>query len=193
MLRMLKIAVKKLYVSIGIFILECLHMRPWLVWDMDGCLANMYEHEDYMERLNEKKFFLEINAYYETIEALKMFIQRHPFYGIAICSKPMPNAWCQVEKEGWMNTYLPEVKVRMYVPASEDKSKYIKTTLSSKRVYFFDDYSANLFEMEKSKVCYKVIKVRNQINCKNGTWKGPILNTNNVSTKDILKGIEEML
>ena len=183
---------KKFFTTLGIIVLELFKLRPWMVWDMDGCIANIYEHDDYLEKLDDKRFFLETNAYYETIEALKLFIEKHPFWGVAICSKPMPNSWCRIEKDGWLNTYLPEIKVRMYVPATANKSIYIKKKLYSRKIYFFDDYTHNLIEMENSKVCCKVIKVKNQINCKNGVWKGPILNTYEVAPETILKEIEEI-
>ena len=169
--------------------LSIFHLQKILVWDMDGCLVNTYEHPDYLENLDKIKFFLDCNAYHNTIAALKVFRYLHPDCAFAICSKLMNNNHCEVEKDGWMNIYLPWIKIRMYVPHNVNKSEYLRKVVKSKRIFFFDDHSPNLFELLKSKVCYKLIKVKNQINCKKGSWNGAKLDG---TTTDLLKMVNDL-
>ena len=49
---------KKFFTTLGIIVLELFKLRPWMVWDMDGCIANIYEHDDYLGKLNDKRFFV---------------------------------------------------------------------------------------------------------------------------------------
>ena len=176
------------------FILGILGLRKAQIWDMDGCLANIYEHDDYLDNLSKRKFFLNLNAYYKTIAALKLMMWNHPEYLYGICSKCMDNDWCEIEKDAWMNLYIPEIELRMFVPHNVEKSVYIRKYLKRcNHIVFLDDYTHNLFELEQSGLCKRLVKVRNQINCKTGKWKGDILDTQDVSIEEILFNLNEIM
>lgn len=173
--------------------LDLIRMRRYLIFDMDGVLVNTYEDEDYMEKLDKKNFFLWCRPYYKMVEAVRIFREKHPDCGFAICSKPMDNDWCGVEKYAWVNTYTPWFKPIILVPQSENKSEFIKKIIKSKRLYVFDDYTYNCVELLMSRIFRLVIKVKNHINCKKGTWDGPILDIVNSPVTEIVANMERLI
>ena len=52
------------------FFLYFLHIRKYLVWDLDGCLVNMYENDDYLEKMEQKRK----SKKYKKLEKLMMKI-----------------------------------------------------------------------------------------------------------------------
>ena len=77
-------------------------------------------------------------------------------------------------KNKWADCHMPFVvpSHRIYVKSGVSKTAYIKGGISKNDI-LLDDYTANLRDWEDHGG--HGIKIRNNINCKNGIWKGQII------------------
>lgn len=155
--------------------------------DMDGCVARFYAEQNYLEEMYEKGFFKRLRPYAKMILSLKKFAQRHPEVELCILSAYPSNSYAEEEKNEWLDIYFP-IKKRIFMNVGKSKSSCIPDI--SKDDFLLDDHTKNLVEWENAGGTG--IKVRNEINCKNGTWKGEIIIAFD-NSEEIVKKLEMVL
>lgn len=128
--------------------------------DMDGVLARFHEHNDCLERMDEKGFFKNLNAYENVVEALDVlfsFDSVQDCLELWILSSIYPYCYYQVKEEKihWLqhsfskNLRQAAWENNMIFPVINDektKADYIKEHFGEINADFFllDDYSCNL-------------------------------------------------
>lgn len=155
--------------------------------DMDGCIARFYAAENYLEEMFEKDFFRTLDPYTRMILALRKFSEFHPDVILCILSACPLSSFAKGEKEEWLDAFFP-VKNRIFLEAGENKASFIPDI--SKDDFLLDDHTRNLLEWEEAGGTG--IKVKNELNCKKGTWKGFIVDSF-CSPEKIVEELEKML
>lgn len=135
--------------------------------DMDGCIARFYAKENCLEEMYEKNFFRTLDPYKRMISALLKFSSLHSDVEFCILSAYPHSPFAKEEKEEWLNEFFP-VEKRIFMEAGQNKSSFIPDI--SKNDFLLDDHTKNLLEWEEAGGTG--IKVKNELNCKRGTWKG---------------------
>lgn len=139
--------------------------------DMDGVLARFYDEQNYLEAMYEKGFFEGLGVYNRMVSGFNRFMKKHPEIPVYILSAyPHESPFAKGEKNEWLDDFFP-VQNRIFMFAGEDKSKYVPDI--SRDDYLFDDHTPNIRAWEAAGGTG--IKVRNEINCKSGTWSGKII------------------
>lgn len=145
-------------------------MTKRLFIDMDGTIARFYAHSKYEEAMFEPGFFKNLKPYRKVILGLKMFAKKHPDVPLFILSACITD-YSVTEKDEWatdhFNIVTPER--RIYMRVGEKKADFVPGGISNKD-YLLDDYTKNVVEWTTAGG--KGIKIQNEINCKNGVWKG---------------------
>lgn len=155
--------------------------------DMDGCIAQFHAKQNYLEEMYEEEFFKKLDPYSRIIFALQDFEKKHPEVQMCILSAYPNSPFAKKEKIEWLDKYFP-IKNRIFLEAGKNKSEYICDL--SKDDYLLDDYTKNLLEWERAGG--KGIKVKNELNCKSGVWKGARVDLFDIPA-DITQQIEEIL
>ena len=158
-----------------------------LFLDMDGCLARFYEEKNYLDRMCKKGFFKNLKPYSEMLEALEIYSYYSPDVELYILSACPDSEFAKEEKNEWLAENFP-VKNRIFMRAGENKASFVPDI--SRDDYLLDDHTKNLFEWEAAGGTG--IKVKNEVNCKNGTWKGAVINGLETS-EEILEKLEEII
>lgn len=160
-------------------------MAKRLFVDMDGTIARFYESEHCMEEMLEPGFFRNLKPYRRVVNALKDFKEKHPEVQMFILSACVTDV-SAVEKDEWLDEYFPiDPKNRIFIKVGERKSDFAPGGIGADD-YLIDDYTKMLTEWEAAGG--NGIKIRNELNCANGTWKG-----NKICAFDLQNEIEEML
>ena len=120
-----------------------------LFLDMDGTLARFHDQANYLERMFEKEFFLNLEPFQEMIDGIRLFMQAHPQVEVNIISA-LVNAdltFIKAEKNLWLDRYLPEIRPehRIFTIMGENKVDSIPGGLT-KNDFILDDYNRNLNE-----------------------------------------------
>lgn len=140
--------------------------------DMDGTVADIHSEEEWRNRyLTEKGFFRNLKPFLNMIEGIRLFHENNPEIPIRVLSsaKDHLTGWDVTdEKDEWADYFLPFVQRndRIYVESGSLKEPVSKNHIG----ILLDDFSSNLHQW-----CGKGgvgIKCKNNVNCKNGTWKG---------------------
>ena len=154
--------------------LEPISNEKVILWDQDGTMANIFVN-GFLEKVFYPGFFEGLDEYPETIKAIKEIHRRHPHIKQYLCSTLTPTKHCETEKNGWLDVRIGDIipmNRRIFVPHGSKKSDCIPGDIS--KVMIVDDYSTNCFDVKEAGGM--AVKYKNDINCKNGTWKGPIVN-----------------
>lgn len=152
--------------------------------DMDGTVARFYESKHCIEEMTEKGFFKNLKPYKKVLAGLKKFSKKHPEIEFCVISAvPFSSPFAEEEKDEWLNEHFP-VQKRVFLQVGKNKADFVPDI--SKDDFLLDDYTKNLTDWEASGGTG--IKVRNELNCQKGTWKG-----NKVSSFDSSDGILEDL
>ena len=144
--------------------------------DMDGTLANFYEDQECLENMWEKGFFRNLKPYPHILEAIALFIKTYPEVEVYISSSVIDSPYCEIEKNEWLDQYLPQIdqKHRFFPPVGMSKGSIIDQI--SPNDYLLDDYNNGLEAFKKDGG--SAIKFRNPINHKGKIgklWQGDIL------------------
>lgn len=136
-----------------------------LLVDMDGTLARFHDQANYLERMFEKDFFRELEPFENMVEGVRQFIKDHPDVEVFIVSARVIGEppYCEVEKNAWLDRYLPEIDRdhRIFTDIGHSKAEYLPGG-ASKDDYLLDDYNKglNLFMYDGG----SAIKCHNNIN-----------------------------
>lgn len=156
-----------------------------LLVDMDGTLARFHDEDRYLERMFEKDFFRELKPFENMVEGIRQFMAEHPDVEVFIVSARVIGEppYCEVEKNAWLDRYLPEVDRahRIYTDMGRSKAEYLPGG-ATKDDYLLDDYNKglNLFMYDGG----SAIKCHNNINQrglgayggrKGQLWVGPMV------------------
>ena len=136
-----------------------------LLVDMDGTLARFHDQANYLERMFEKDFFRELEPFTNMVEGVRQFMQDHPDVEVFIVSARVIGEppYCEVEKNAWLDRYLPEIdrEHRIFTDIGHSKAEYLPGG-ATKDDYLLDDYNRglNLFMYDGG----SAIKCHNNIN-----------------------------
>lgn len=136
-----------------------------LLVDMDGTLARFHDQANYLERMFEKDFFRELEPFANMVEGVRQFMQDHPDVEVFIVSARVIGEppYCEVEKNAWLDRYLPEIdrEHRIFTDIGHSKAEYLPGG-ATKDDYLLDDYNKglNLFMYDGG----SAIKCHNNIN-----------------------------
>ena len=145
-------------------------MKQRLFVDMDGTLA-VFRRVNTLETLYEKGYFLNLQPLENVLKAVKLIMNRHPEIEVHILSSVLSDSkYALVEKNAWLNRYLPEIDAphRIFPPCGADKKEYIPGNVAPND-FLLDDYTHNLTSWEPPA---KGIKLLNGTNHTHGTWQG---------------------
>lgn len=115
--------------------------------DMDGTLAKFHDEVNYLERMFEKDFFRELEPFENMVEGIRCFIQNNPDVEVFVLSARVIGEppYCEVEKNAWLDRYLPEIDSshRIYTDMGKSKAEFIPGGVT-KNDYLLDDYNKGL-------------------------------------------------
>ncbi len=150
---------------------------------MDGTLARFHDEVNYLERMWEPGFFLGLQPFDTVVEAIKMLAARSSI-DVYILSSAIPNASrCTAEKNAWLDSYLPEIRLerRIFPTVGASKVSAVPGGIGADDC-LLDDYNRPLREWAAAGGVS--IKCHNNIN-QRGTgayggdrgnlWTGPII------------------
>lgn len=124
-------------------------MTKRLFVDMDGTLARFHDEVNYLERMWEQGFFLNLKPFQEMIDSIKLLKKETPEIEVYILSAAIDGfpPFCQKEKHQWLDKHLPEVDSlhRIFTKVGDPKSSYIPGGID-REDYLLDDYNKNLDE-----------------------------------------------
>ena len=181
--------------------------KPRLFVDMDGVLAEWKTidipsqiptakmQEIIKDTLYTPNYFYDLKPHNNILQAIRQIIEEdiadvyivscylpeHPYYP---ASHPL------ADKNRWLDKYFGEKLIpqdrRLFVPDGEPKANTIEffygVRLSAEDT-LLDDYTKNLMDWRQHGSLG--LKYMNGINGTKGTWTGPILNGENISTQQI--------
>lgn len=143
-------------------------MKKRLFIDMDGTVAQFYESQKCLEEMWSKGYFRNLKPYKRMVAALKRFIKKHPDVETFILSAYV-SPLSEAEKVEWLDELFPiPAENRILIPAGVNKAEVVGEITEND--FLLDDYTKNLLDWTAAGGTG--IKVRNELNCKNGTWKG---------------------
>lgn len=142
--------------------------KPRLFVDMDGTLA-VFNQIDKLETLYEQGYFANLTPQVNVVDAVRMVQARDEIEVFVLSAVLTDSKYAQVEKNEWLNIYLPEIdeRHRIFVPCGEDKTMYVPDKILEEDV-LLDDYTVNLNAWEPPA---KGLKLLNGINGTKGTWQ----------------------
>ncbi len=142
--------------------------KPRLFVDMDGTLA-VFNQIDKLETLYEQGYFANLTPQVNVVDAVRMVQARNEIEVFVLSAVLTDSKYAQVEKNEWLNIYLPEIdeRHRIFVPCGEDKTMYVPDKILEEDV-LLDDYTVNLNAWEPPA---KGLKLLNGINGTKGTWQ----------------------
>lgn len=164
------------------------------ILDVDGCVQ--------IELMYEKDFFRTLSPFQNMIDAIKLFVERHPeveVFSLSAAQLGDPPGFVR-QKDEWLDEFLPEIdkEHRIYPECGVAKSSYILGGLSDND-YLLDDFNKNLNEWIRDGG--KAFKCKNNINHK-GTgkyggdvgnlWTGDMV-SNLDSPEEILRQLEDFM
>lgn len=166
--------------------------------DMDGTLADFYNHPGWYEEMYNSEWFKSLKPYDTLIATLKRFIATGRFE-VFIFSAALTEDVCAAKNE-WLDKHAPFIDAnhRIFVPCRNeddtpfDKGKVFEGVIT-KDCILIDDYNKNLIDWEKTGGTG--IKFRNEVNGKGQRgepWNGFVVDYNDTLMADhILTHLEQ--
>lgn len=152
--------------------------------DMDGVLARFNNEISSMEVLYEKGYYSSLEPLENVVKAVSDLIDNADAE-VYILSAVLDSEYAADEKRVWLQKYLPKID-KDHIIFSEygyPKSNYIPGGIKSNDV-LIDDYTKNLDEWTAAGA--KGIKLINDINNTNQSWKGIRVNFDNQDLSKVL-------
>ena len=148
-----------------------------IFWDMDGVVARFYDEVQYLERMWEKDFFLNLNPYENVINCIKYCVKKMPDAEHYILSAGNPGTSAFPEKKQWLDLHLPEIPMerRIFMNVGESKAAAVPGGIT-KNDHLIDDYTVNILDWEENGGTG--IKLLNNVNGKGRRgpeWNGATL------------------
>lgn len=152
------------------------NQKQRLFVDMDGTLARFHDEVDYIEKMWTKGFYSDLKPFESAVEGLKLFMAEHPEVEVFILSATLDGEppYCRVEKNEWLDRYLPQIdnEHRIFTEAGKPKPDYVPDGIRQTD-HLFDDYNKNLNEW--SDYGGQAVKAKNNINHKGlGAYGGEV-------------------
>ena len=151
-------------------------MNKRIFVDMDGTLAKW--NNVALDNLYKQYYYKNLEPNINLLSNIKKMIERRQ--DIFILSSFLNDSkYALDEKNQWLDFYLPEIKQdkRIFVKYGDNKSDYIPNGINQND-YLIDDYTKNLLEWDVAGGTG--IKYLNGINHTNKTWKGLLVDDNNL-------------
>lgn len=145
---------------------ESTHLRLFV--DMDGTLTKFIP-QDSVNALYHKGYFLNLPPQENVVEAVKIIVKEHPEIEVFVLTAFLADSgYAYMEKKAWLDAVLPQIDAahRIFVPNGSDKKEYVRNF--SNTDVLLDDHTPNLNKWAPA----RGIKLINDINNKNGSWKG---------------------
>ena len=142
--------------------------RVRLFVDMDGTLTRFLPQAS-LNDLYQKGYFLNLPPQENVVEAVKIIVKEHPEIEVfALTAFLADSGYAYMEKKAWLDAVLPQIDAahRIFVPNGSDKKQYVRNF--SEMDVLLDDHTPNLNRWAPA----RGIKLINDINNKNGSWKG---------------------
>ena len=136
--------------------------------DMDGTLTKFIP-QDSVNALYYKGYFLNLPPQENVVEAVKIIVKEYPEIEVFVLTAFLADSgYAYMEKKAWLDAVLPQIDVahRIFVPNGSDKKEYVHNF--SNTDVLLDDHTPNLNKWAPA----RGIKLINDINNKNGSWKG---------------------
>ena len=151
-------------------------MKKRIFVDMDGTLAKWNTVS--LDTLYEQYYYKNLEPNINLLSNIKKLIERGQDVFI-LSSFLNDSKYALDEKNQWLDLHLPEIKndKRIFVKYGDNKSDYIPNGINQND-YLIDDYTKNLLEWDIAGGTG--IKYLNGINHTNKTWKGLMLEDNNL-------------
>ena len=148
--------------------------------DMDGTLARFHDEVQYLERMFEEGFFLNLKPFENAASAANALAHpQNSDFEVYILSAAVDGEppYCQKEKNAWIDKYCPNIdrEHRIFTKVGHPKAEYIPGGISSTDI-LWDDYNKNLEEWQGAGGV--AVKCHNNINHKGlvgSLWKGDII------------------
>lgn len=170
--------------------------------DIDGTLARFHDADKmFIEAMWTPGFYRELRPFENLVEAVRMFIRKHPEVEVFALSAVLDTdpPFVVGEKNAWLNHYVPEIgeSNRIFTRAGEDKSKCLD--MEQYECHLLDDYNKNLYEFEAAGG--HSIKFHNDVNhrglgefggSKGNLWAGDLVHHYD-SPEKICRDLEEMV
>ncbi len=140
-------------------------MAKRLFVDMDGTLARFHDQVRYLERMWEPGFFRNLDPFDNMLRGVKAFMKERPDVEVFILSSKIPGEppYCEMEKNAWLDAYLPELDARhrIFPDVGTSKAEAVPGGISGEDC-LLDDYNKSLREWEGAGGL--AVKCRNNIN-----------------------------
>lgn len=140
--------------------------------DMDGTLARFHDEVDYLERMYEKDFFLDLLPFHSVVDAIRILAQENAFNVYILSSCITEN--CKEEKKMWLGAFMSEIPESNYIftEMGQNKAMCIGHPISKDDV-LLDDYNLNLGEWQDAGgTSIKLVNNINDKGLRGPRWKG---------------------
>lgn len=139
------------------------------MFDMDGTICQFYAHPECLEEMYSGTYFKYLTPYENVFIAIKMLIERGNDVGIISACVTESSKY---EKQFWLHYNLPEIDPENILLCDVGLNKaeeYKKMGGNLGKTMLIDDYTRNLMQWKDSGGI--AVKMRNELNGTNGTWK----------------------
>lgn len=165
-------------------------MRKRLYVDLDGTVARFHDEPNYLSKMYNKGFFINLKPFENVVEGIRYFIKQNPSFEVSVLSTVVSGYYCQEEKLMWVQRYLPEIHSVILVPEGKSKDEFV-CDLTCNDI-LLDDYNVNLLHWKKAGG--KAVKLVNNINNMGRIgrkWQGDTVSYND-SPNDIAGKLYEL-
>lgn len=157
--------------------------------DMDGTLCNFEGEINYIERMYEPGFFLNLKPYTRIVNAINKIVEsgEAEVFILSSCVEGEP-PHCKIEKSEWLDNYMPGIdeQHRLLVAMGADKSKCVTGYGLTSRDILYDDYNTNLVEwLDSGGTSVKCLNDRNGKGLRGISFYGDSI-SNQLSEDEIL-------
>ena len=136
--------------------------------DMDGTLARFYDQAKCVEKMMEPGFFLNLQPYEATVNAVKLLCARDDLRLFVLSTVDGDAA--RNDKRIWIAEKIGPELPCLFCASGQSKADYVRDSFGglTEDDYLLDDYSRNLVEWESAGG--RGIKFVNELNCRG--WNG---------------------
>ncbi len=165
--------------------------------DMDGTLARFHDEVQYLERMFEKGFFLDLKPFDEAVRAINDLAENeNDDYEVFVLSAAIDGEppYCRDEKHQWLDEHCPGIdrEHRIFTKTGVPKSEYIPGGISESDI-LWDDYNKNLEEWQQAGGT--AVKCHNNINHKGligPLWQGELV-SNTIPAAEIEDRLSDII
>lgn len=149
--------------------------------DMDGTLARFHDEVQYLERMWEEGFFLNLKPFENMLQAVKHLAEQNNDIEVYILSAAIDGEppYCCKQKNQWLDKHLSEIDSfhRIFTRVGVPKSDYIPGEID-KNDFLLDDYNKNLEEwLDFGGSSIKCVNNINHKGLVGKLWEGELVRT----------------